>query len=100
MVDLRIAVVGNHEPEWGGASRRTLRGRLMQYLPLLGLALAAVGGILGAAYLVGGRDFVAFALTYSRRWSAAWWMVPSVLASYIIALCNRYRHKPAMQMGL
>jgi uncharacterized protein DUF3592 len=84
MVNLRKVVVGNGEPEWDGASRRTLRGRLVQYLPLLGLVLAAVGGILGAAYLVGGRDLTDFALAYFRRWNAAW-MVLLVLAFYLIA---------------
>ena len=83
MVNLRKIVVANDAPESGGASSRTLRGRLMQYLPLLGLVLAAAGAVLGAAYLVGGRDFTDFALSYFRRWNAAW-MVLSVLASYLI----------------
>ena len=85
MVTLRKVVVANDEPEWGGgASRRTLRGRLVQYLPLLGLVVAAVGGTLGAVFLVGGRDLFDFALAYLRRWNAAW-MVLSVLAFYVIA---------------
>jgi|SRR5580658_2473893 hypothetical protein len=85
MENLRKVVVGNDEPEWGGgASRRTLRGRLVKYLPLLGFVVAAVGGTLGAVYLVGGRDFFDFALAYLRRWNAAW-VVLSALAFYLIA---------------
>jgi hypothetical protein len=77
-------VVGNDEPERGGAGRRSLRGRFVKYLPLLGLVLAAAVGCLGAVYLVGGRDLFDFALAYLRRWNAAW-MVLSVLAFYVIA---------------
>jgi hypothetical protein len=85
MVNLRKVVVGNDEPEWdGGASRHTLGGRLVKYLPLLGLVLAAVGGSLGAAYLVGGRDLFDFAVASLRRWNTAW-MVVSALAFYVIA---------------
>jgi hypothetical protein len=85
MANLREVVVGNDEPKWGGgASGCTLRGRLVQYLPLLGMVLAAAGGIFGAAFLVGGRDLFDFALTYLRRWNAAW-MVLSVLSFYVIA---------------
>ena len=59
MVNLRKVVVANDEPEWGGgASKRTLRGRLVQYLPLLGFVFAAVSSTLGAVFLVGGRDLL------------------------------------------
>lgn len=61
-----------------------MHDRLLRYMPLLGLILAAVGGILGAAYLVGGRDFVAFALAPLRRWNAAWMML-AVVIFYLIA---------------
>lgn len=85
MVNLRKVVVANDEPEWGGgASKRTLRGRLVQYLPLLGFVFAAVSSTLGAVFLVGGRDLFDFALAYLRRWNTAW-MVLSVLAFYVIA---------------
>ncbi len=83
MADCRW-VAGNDEPEWDGANRRTLRGRLVQYLPLLGLVLAAAGGTLGAVFLVGGRDLFGFALAYLGRWNTAWMMF-SVLAFYVIA---------------
>jgi hypothetical protein len=84
MPNPRTVVVGNDEPDWGGASRRALRGRLVKYLPLLGFLVAAVGGTLGAVYLVGGRDFLDFALAYLRRWNTAW-MLLSALVFYLIA---------------
>ncbi len=85
MVNFRKAVARSDEPErHSRASRHTLRGRHVQYLPLLGFVLAAMGGILGAAHLAGGRDLVDSALAYSRRWNTAWMML-CVLAFYLIA---------------
>ena len=83
MVSPRIVPVGNDGPEWGGAASPTLGGRLVRYLPLLGFVLAAASGVLGAAYLVGGKDSVNFALAYMRRWNEAWMML-SVVAFYVI----------------
>ncbi len=82
MGDLRTTGSGN--PEWSGATSRTLRDRLIRYLPLLALVLAAACGIFAAAYLVGGRDFLDFALGYSRRWNV-FWTVLSALALYLTA---------------
>jgi hypothetical protein len=85
MENLRKVLIANDEPDWGnGAGRRTLRSRLAKYLPLFGFVVAAIGGTLGAVYLVGGRDFFDFALAYLRRWNTAW-MLLSVLAFYLIA---------------
>jgi Protein of unknown function (DUF3592) len=98
MVDLHIVVAGNDEPEWGGASGRTLRGRLVKYLPLLGLVLAAAGGTLGAVFLVGGRDLFGFALAYLRRWNTAWMMF-FALAFYLIA-CEITDTKWFRQFGI
>jgi len=61
-----------------------MRERLSRYTPLLGLVFAALGGILGAAYLLGGRDLVEIALASWRRWNPLWMML-SVLAFYLIA---------------
>jgi len=79
-----MEMVGNNEPGWSQASGGALRDRLLRYTPLLGLVFAAAGGILGAAYLLGGRDFVYFALSYLGRWNAAWMML-SVFAFYLLA---------------
>ncbi len=84
MGNFRMGMVGNNGPGWERASGRALRGRLSRYLPLFGFISAALGGILGAAYVIGGKDFVNFAVAYSRRWNTAWVMV-SFLASYLVA---------------
>ncbi len=84
MENFRIEMVENNGPERGGASERALRGRLLRYLPLFGFISAALGGILGAAYFIGGKDFMNSAVAYSRRWNTAWMML-SFLASYLVA---------------
>jgi hypothetical protein len=48
------------------------------------VVLAGVGSILGAAYLLGGRDLVDIAFASWRRWNPLWMML-SVLAFYLIA---------------
>lgn len=84
MVPPHNTPVNDDKPKPRGANRRTLRDRVVQYLPLLGLVFAAVGAVLGAAYLVGGRDFVDFALAHLRRWNPAW-MLLWLFALYLIA---------------
>lgn len=84
MENFRVGMVENNGLEWGEAGGRPLRSRLLRYLPLFGFISAALGGILGAAYFIGGKEFMNFAVAYSRRWNTAWMML-SFLASYLVA---------------
>jgi hypothetical protein len=59
-----MEMVGENESRRNETGRGTLRDRILRYTPFLGLVFAALGAILGAAYLMGGRDFVYFALSF------------------------------------
>ena len=77
-------MVGENEPRRNEAGRGTLRERILRYTPFLGLVFAALGGVLGTAYLMGGKDFVYFVLSFLSRWNAGW-MILAVFTFYLLA---------------